>query len=381
MKTLNLLRCGIFGLFLYACSNDDSGSSDLNSLKSVDFKAEEAQVISSTRTGNTRFNSATSTTEFEYINVVKRQLTLSPLSFIDAQNTEVIFPGSVLRGETFLEGSYDPLVLKTPFKDVMVSVSLRGKNLPVQATSQPKISEVRTVTNNLLAKYKSEIDHSFVPAYVNYQADKITSSSSFNRSFNLHTKAKVLAGLVSAKFNYQDNQSYSENKKYVMVKLYQNFYSVSIDPKHLSEWFDGPIDTKEFGSHEPLYVSNVNYGRAAYLLIETTDTTEDIHKMVSGAVNYTFKAVTGSAGANNERTLRKLFSDSKIRVLIVGGPAKLAGEIDSYEKFVEFIKTPTIEDLISSAAPISYTVRRLKNNTEVEVRSFITENEVVYHPE
>lgn len=358
---------------------EDLGSQgNINSLQAVSFSDQASKVISSEKTGYTRYNPANSTTEYEYLNVVEKTHTLSPLSFVDARNNDVIYPGSILIGESFMKGSYDPLVTKTPYKDVMVSVSLRGANFPVKASSKPILSEIRNTTNGLVAKYKSEIDYSFVPAYVSYQANSVNTTSSFNKSFNLHANANVLKGLVSAKFSYEDSFKSSSSQKYVMIKLQQVFYNASIDPKHFDDWFDGTVNTKDFGSYEPVYVSSVDYGRTAYLLIETNESEEETKKMISGGVNFAFNAVSGSVEASYNRTLKKMFQESKIRALIVGGPARLGGQISDYNSFIEFIKTPSIDDLVSSAAPVSYKIRRLKDNTEVEVKEVLSEKELQY---
>ena len=42
-----------------------------------------------------------------------------------------------------------------------------------------------------------------------------------------------------------------------------------------------------------------------------------------------------------------------------------------------FLMVPSAEDLIKSAVPIGYKVRTLKDNKEVEVRTFYTEQRIV----
>lgn len=370
---------GAVAVILFSCRDkEELGGTDISSLQKVEFADQAPQVVSSKKTGETKFNPATNSVELEYLNEVQKTHTLSPLSFIDGSNTDVIYPGSILRGSSFMQGSYDPLVLSAPYNDVTVSVSLRGKNYPIKDISKPVLSEIRNTTNGLVARYKSEIDYSFVPAYVSYFAHQVNTSESFNKTLNIHANANVLGGLFSAKFNYNDSFTSSKSSKYVLVKLNQTFYNTSIDPKHYKDWFSREVDTKEFGTHEPVYVSSVDYGRAAYLLIETNMSDEEVKKMVSGSVDFSLKAIGGSVGASYERNMKRLFSESKIRVVIVGGPARLAGQVNSYESFLEFIRTPDIDALVSSAAPIAYKVRRLKDNTEVEVKSIIKEKALEY---
>lgn len=384
MNTTTIRRfayVGAVALSLLSCNRDNnednSAKTDISSLSKVEFADQAPKLVSSKKTGETRYNPANNTTEFEYLNEVETSHSLSELSLLD-RNNDAIYPGSILRGNTFMEGSHDPLVLSTPYNDVTLSMSLRGANYPVQRLSKPTLSSIRSATNILLSENKSEIDYSFVPANIDYFAHEVNTLESFNKTLNIHAKAKVLGGLISAKFNYKDSYSSSKSSKYVLVKLNEKFYNASIDPKHYTEWFNGNVDVKDFGSHEPVYVSSVDYGRVAYLLIETDMSAEEAKRMVEGAVKFSFTSFNASAGASYERSMRKLFSESKIRVVLVGGPAKLGGQVNSYESLLEFIRTPNIDALISSAAPISYKVRRLKDNTEVEVKSIITEKVLDY---
>lgn len=383
MKTTTFRKIaytGAIAVSLLSCNRDNGTSSgaDISSLQKVEFADQAPQVVSSKKTGETRFNPATNSVELEYLNEVQKTHTLSPLSFIDGSNTDVIYPGSILKGSSFIQGSYDPLVLSAPYNNVMVSVSLRGSNNLWKSQAKPILREISLTRSGLVEKYKYEIDHAFVPEYINYSAHQVNTLESFNKTLNIHANANVLGGLFSAKFNYNDSYTSSKSSKYVLVKLSQTFYNTSIDPKHYKDWFSREVDTKEFGTHEPVYVSSVDYGRAAYLLIEANMSDEEVKKMVSGSVDFSLKAIGGSVGASYERNMKRLFSESKIRVVIVGGPARLAGQVNSYESFLEFIRTPDINTLISSASPITYKVRRLKDNTEVEVKSIIKEKALEY---
>lgn len=371
---------GAVAVILFSCRDkEELGGTDISSLQKVEFADQAPQVVSSKKTGETKFNPATNSVELEYLNEVQKTHTLSPLSFIDNENnTDVIYPGSILKGSSFIQGSYDPLVLSAPYNNVMVSVSLRGSNNLWKSQAKPILREISLTRSGLVEKYKYEIDHAFVPEYISYSAHQVNTLESFNKTLNIHANANVLGGLFSAKFNYNDSYTSSKSSKYVLVKLSQTFYNTSIDPKHYKDWFSREVDAKEFGTHEPVYVSSVDYGRAAYLLIEANMSEEEVKKMVSGAVDFSFKAIGGSVGASHENNMKRLFSESKIRVAIVGGPVQLAGQVNSYESFLEFISTPNINTLISSASPITYKVRRLKDNTEVEVKSIIKEKALEY---
>lgn len=107
-------------MFLASCGKDDKNFSDqLSELKSVTFPEQGEQVITSTPTGRVQGN------KLEVIETVKVQQTLEPsIQKVDGSNLAVIFPGSVLDGESFLNGSYNNLIINNP-KEIVLSTTLQ----------------------------------------------------------------------------------------------------------------------------------------------------------------------------------------------------------------------------------------------------------------
>ena len=63
--------------------------------------------------------------------------------------------------------------------------------------------------------------------------------------------------------------------------------------------------------------------------------------------------------------------------MIAGGPLTTASKVRDYETFMEFIKVPESTSIIGASVPISYRVRSLRNNREVEIRISYTDEELV----
>lgn len=374
MKKTAFLAFAISAILFTACSNDDNknnSTNDLNNLQPVVFATKSDNIISSKKTGAQELNPTTGNNEYVYLTTVEKQTTLSPLSIINEANLDVIYPGSILRGSSFMNATYDPLVLKNAFKPVTLSMSLRG-DLSGSANALPIPSEVNNVINGLVSKNKNLIDYTAIPTYYEYQSDEITTEDSFKKSFDAHLNVNVLSGLVKANFGYTQSSSSSITSSYIMVKVRQRLYSMTIDPKYYADWIEGDISANDFGTHEPLYVSNVDYGRVAYLLIETSKNETESNKMVKAAVSVALKVVDAGVEVNYSEEFKKLFAQNKIKVMIEGGPLALGGKVTDYNSFVNFLQTPTPSDLVSSSVPISYKIRRLKNNTEVEVKDMYT---------
>ena len=94
-------------------------------------------------------------------------MVVNPMQLVNEQSTDVIFPGSVLRGDSFLQGKYDPIAISNP-GEITISTSLQGKDLNVKARSLSTFSDVRQKINDLLKNNQDKIDapsyHSFLSA-------------------------------------------------------------------------------------------------------------------------------------------------------------------------------------------------------------------------
>lgn len=374
MKKNAILALAISATLFISCSDDNKDSDSnatLENLKSVVFENKPDNVLSSKKTGTQELNPTTGNNEYVYLTEVEKQTTLSPLSIINEANLDVIYPGSILRGSSFMNATYDPLVLKNAFKPVTLSMSLRGEL--VNAITLPIPSDVRNTINGLVGKNKNFIDYDAIPTYYEYQSDEVTTEDSFKKALDAHLNVNVLGGLVKVNFGYTQNSGSTNTKSYVMVKVRQRLYSMTIDPKYYTDWIDGDINTNNFGTHEPVYVSNVDYGRVAYILIETTKDEAYNNMMVKASVGVALKVVDIGVDVNYSEEFKRLFAQNKVKVMIVGGPLSLGGKVTDYNSFVNFLQAPTPNDLVSSSAPISYKIRRLKDNTEVEVKEMYTE--------
>jgi thiol-activated cytolysin len=382
----SILRLSAFVLIstaLVNCSKkDDATTTDsASNLAKVAFVTEPTKNLSTAKTGATKVNPATGKSEVEYLVKVEESKAINPTLIFDAQQSnDIIYPGSILRGSSFMKGNYDPLVLSTPFNNVILSVSLKGQDFPGSVSTRPVLSEIRTSLSSFLFKNVNgaSYDPAKVPADYVYQSDSIYSSNTFAKSLSVHAKADVLSGLITADFSYSSSSTSTNSKKYVMVKVRQSFYNASIDPKFQANWINGDIKGSECGTHEPVYISSVDYGRIAYLLIETDLSTEEVSKMVNAAVGVKFLKWGASAEVAYSEKFTKLWGSNSIKIKVLGGPAKL---VTSYAGFMNYLVAPSNQELVDTSIPISYKVRRLLDNTQVDVVGRFEKEFKVYKPE
>ncbi|MDO5607973.1 MAG: thiol-activated cytolysin family protein [Capnocytophaga sp.] len=371
-NVLCLLAVGAIAVSCEKNGGNDSATT-IEELKAVVFEEEAPVEISSKKTGNIATNPTTGKNQYEYLTTVQKQYLVAPLSIVSETMTDVIYPGSMLRGDSFVQGNYDPLVLRNEYNPVNLSLTLRG-DISVSESVKPALSQVRSTMNDLIARQKEKVDYSFVPSVFNYESNEITTTESFKRSFKIHAKAKVLSGLVKAKFSFEENQSSSNQKRYVMVSFRQFLYNASVDPQHYSSWIQGDIDVSDMGGYEPLYISSVDYGRVGYILVETEKSTEEMSKMIKASLEVAVQYANVESSTKLSKEFQKMFEQNKVQVMISGGPLELGNQVNSYESFVKFVQMPTAENLTKTSVPIAYKVRRVKDNTEVQVLDTFTEN-------
>ncbi len=360
----------------FSCKPSQSGGEALTveTLKPVDFPKIETKELSAEKTGNRITDPKTKKERDIYLVILQKQYEINPLAVVKENDTEVIYPGSIIRGDSFMEGIYKPLELKNEFEWLTLSLWLRGE-VSTSGRIKPISRLVRPAINDLLSQKKSEANYEFLPSVWWDEGYEISSQESMKPALNIHAPAAMLGRMAKIDFEYEQPKNTSSKGKYIMLSFYQVLYRASIkDPKHYSQWILGDIDVKDWGAYEALYISEVGYGRRGYMLIETPKSVSEAQRMLEAAISVAVKYSTRAEDKQYSQEMQQLFQNNKIKMKIYGGPAELANEVTNYEGFEKFIQMPTAETLTKTSVPVSYTVRRLKDNSLVKVLDTYTES-------
>lgn len=361
MKNLKFIPViAMFAIFI-SCGKDNE-----NGQNKVDFPEQPEKILSLKATGRT------STKGTEYVETFQKQLELDPPQLINNDLINSIYPGSVLDGGDFMNAVYTNLVIKDP-KEITLSTTLKGKDYIVSDKALPVLSDVRQRINGLVYTNRGQIDFNNTSSLVDYTAEEVNTKESFNKIFSVHVKANFLK-VVNAGFNYSQEHLTIHSKKYVLVKLRQIFYTVSVDPKSADEW--GNIQS--VGAYEPVYVSSVDYGRVAHLLLETEDDKETVRKTISGSIGANIGKFGVEISAENKQEMEKLFNKTNMKIMIWGGDLANAKLVTDYNSFMEFLKRPAPEDLVKSCTPVGYRVKTIRDNRPIAVRTMYTEERFTY---
>jgi thiol-activated cytolysin len=350
-----------------SCSKDES-TANINELEKVSFEAQPDKQITSARTGN--IVTIGNEPQIEYLTVTEKSFALSPISPPKDVN-DVIYPGSILSGGDFLKGKYTPLRLSVKFKQVTLTTDLRGPTLGDPIQMNPSLSGFNQVINNLITN--PNLDPELSPGDSDYTAEVLTTKEQFNKSVKIHADANYLS-VVKVNFDFNKSELTTKNEKFVVISFRQKIFNASIDAQYKTDWIDGVIDPKECGTHEPLYISSVDYGRYAHIKIKTTETVEKMKEVVKASINVAFGKSGGGIDFERSKELEKYFNESKITVFTAGGTTA----ITDLESFNKFVTEPASSTKTGAAVPISYRIRRIRDNSDVEVIGIYQDEKLTY---
>lgn len=270
--------------------------------------------------------------------------------------SDVIYPGSILEGNSVAEGSYrqivlerDPLTISTDFPNIVGEV--------VRTVEKPSLSSLTQTMKEMM--YDSGVDGA-TPAACSFEIKEIVSEEQLSMA--------VGASVEYNKLKLRDNFDFSKTSttsKY-LVKFQQVYYTVNVDaPSSPSKFFDSSVSASDLrqaiggGSTVPVYVSSIKYGRAAYFCVESNEKSDSVANVLESS----FKLGKSSIALKDSLTAYSKMKNYSISGTVIGGSSEDAvGAVKGYEKMIEFITKGGNFSKESPAKPVAFTLRRLSNN-------------------
>jgi thiol-activated cytolysin len=266
-------------------------------------------------------------------------------------STDVVYPGSVLMGESIDDGSYKEVTTGSK-RAVSVSFDLsgvkdsEGKAGSVSGSIIPSLSRYRELRNRILAQQVPKQSTIYTMA-----KEEILSEEEFNLKINAGAAYKSPPFEVSVKagFHFQD----STVKSRMMIKFMQTFYTVDIDQGSGTFLYDD-FNSSIFGGFRPVYVSSIAYGRLAYITVESSQDTTTIE----GYLNAAFQYGPGAGSLDVEAAKSWLNANTTTNITVIGGSV-IATTLDS---FMTMLADDTFSEE-NSGKIISYKLRFVDDNT------------------
>ncbi len=273
--------------------------------------------------------------------------------------TDVIYPGAIIDGETVLTGAYMPVTAKRA--PLTFSISLPFTTGSVARTVEnPTLSNIRQA----MAEIHSEIFNGSSPARVIFDIEEVYSEEQLK--IGIGANLSVGSSSLSASFDFNK----SEIQSRILVKFMQVYYSYDIDiPENPDDFFDGSVSWEELnqqlsGSTSPTYVSSIQYGRIGFFSFESSASMEEIKI----AVNASYNGIITNASASVDVEHINILNESTMKVMIIGGNGQSAVQsINGFEGFKWWITDSGSFSSESTAAPLSYKLRFLSDNSVARI--------------
>jgi thiol-activated cytolysin len=281
-------------------------------------------------------------------------------------NAGIIWPGALVKIDANLRNG-----LPTPVAPSRAPLSLR--------VDLPGIGENGnfTVENPDFNSVDAGIDVALEWWNANaYQDGYVNEASSFSDSKTSYSSKQVSMDLgvniewASTDFSSQLSYESTSVKRVANMVYKQVFYTVSMEtPSSPSAVFGSNVSASEVesmfsSSAPPGYIKSVSYGRIIMFRLETSYEATGIE--LEAALDYA-AGKSNSISVESELTSREILASSNITTIVIGGNAEVAAEAVTARNFGDLSPIIKGENAVYSrdnpGAPISYTVRFLKDNT------------------
>lgn len=269
---------------------------------------------------------------------------------------DVMWPGSMLRGESVVGDRLAPLSFERAPLTFSVSLESLGGGKRSARMTAPSLSSYRDEIARILAQDLS----GSTPARISAEIEEVSSESQLAVALGA-SASSALVGKIKGGFDFSRSNARS---RYV-VKFFQLYYTVDVDPPSLPHTLFAPSVTadaiaKEIGTNPPVYVSSIGYGRQVIFTFESELSTDEL----AAALEFAYHGAAEVDGSVS-LTHREVLANTHMTAFILGGDATEAvtAAVGGYEELQTFIKRGANYSKESPGAAIVYKLSHVRDNT------------------
>lgn len=269
--------------------------------------------------------------------------------------SDVIYPGSMLQGNSLSSGNPNPIVVERAGGTISTNI-LDGNLISTFEVDKVSKSSITNAMNNIIASATGTLPSNFSLNIVNIQT---------REQFALEMDMGINSTFVDLEANL--NYTYDINKNSFLVRLNQSYYTMSFDlPTSLDALFAPSVTPQDLlpyvgPSNPATYISSVTYGRVFYMLIESTSSKSEMETEINAAFN---QVITSGTAGLNVNALSNLENVS-YNVFAYGGDASPTFEAVAQTNVSNLVSMLGQSSTLESGKPLSYVVRSVKDNSTV----------------
>lgn len=276
------------------------------------------------------------------------------LFFMDP-TTDVIYPGSIIYGDTITTGEYIPLIADRAPLTLSTSLENIAGN-PARTVDAPSLSTVRGAINSILAGGVTGA----TPARIAYTIEEVHSQDQL--ALSLGGNYKDTSTKVKGSFDF----SRTDVSSRVVAKFQQIYYTIDTDlPATPGALFRTPPSLTALGTSSPMYVSSVTYGRMVLFTAESRYSRSEI----AAALEASFRAAGVQGGASIGARDERILANSTVKAYVLGGSGGVGAEfvVQDVDGIAAIIREGGDYSKDSPGAPLSYKLRYVKNNAVAKI--------------
>lgn len=285
-------------------------------------------------------------------------------TLIKDPSADILYPGAVIRGNTIADATYGFFnACNTGKSTYSINATLKNGDgsLLLGSAENIRMSDYRVQFNN----WKQ----------LQFNDDAVKTSCSLYH-INSKEDAKFHAG-ASVKHAIADvvanlDFKFSQKKNHFLIKFIQQKFNVVLDQPRGRATIFTSIHPQLMENVQPVYVSNINYGRILFMAVST----DESETVVNSAIEFMLKKIKGVVDINAqlESSYNKLQSSSNIDMTAVGGNQEQQNMLLSHDLkgAMDYMMSKVS---INEVSPISFQLRyastgqiaRIVSQTEYEV--------------
>ncbi len=272
--------------------------------------------------------------------------------------TDIIYPGCALKGNSIGDGTY-AAISDCQLGDITFSINLSPENPAEKSKTKYTVKNIRKSDYQDALNEWANMQFKEGAQTTIQSVEKITNNTELVVKLGAAVKSSIADVSTSFGFNF------NKKKNHILAKVIQKVFSVSTDfPRNTPTIFN-KVDKTYFENYQPVYVSNINYGRILYLCIDTDESEKD----VQAALDFVIKKIKNTdvtIDANAETKYKNILSKSDIHITILGGGATLQREVTNAN--LEAVKRFLDQHVpINQLQPISFSLRFAVDNSQARV--------------
>jgi hypothetical protein len=345
--------------------SDELAQADLNQIRKLILSipkisvANNADVILGTRTDTETEGFRTYTLTYE------KHLLTQQLERIVAfdPNADSLFPGAIVQGKDLPEGILTSISMpREPLTITLTDLSAPAGVILSTTVDDPRLSTVSAGIRKIL---HGSIDVN-QPGKISFYSETVNSVK--EAALKLGASADWFSGTASAFFSTKDSQA----KSHYLVRFVQSYFTAACElPTDPVSYISAGASYQSFTNYvgdvnPPAFVASVTFGRELWMLIESAADASSLQ----AALNVAFSSGFVNGQIDLSVSQKTIIEQSTVQVLALGGsgtPAILLLTSDKVNGLKNYLTAGANFSSDSPGAPISYTVRYLRDNSLARV--------------